>query len=160
METLKKIKSLTSTLDSLSVLTETNEDDLVVLEHSQEATSYLLSHDWCSDISEGWLAISWGDILSLFLYRISSDYPEVDEFVWMVVGDIPPAYIDIESANQPDDVLRCYVDIMEDWVTAIELNNSVEECYPVEVPATKENASMLKSRLSLILEELNSSDYE
>ncbi len=158
MESIDKITELTSTLDNFNTLSDTEESDKEIIDLSKEATSYLLSYEWCSEVVDGWLAISWGYILGVFLYKIKSKYPEVDEYVWMVVGDIPPAYIDIESANNPEEALRSYVGIMGDWVAAVESNKSVEECYPIEVPATIENALMLKSRLNLILEELSSEE--
>ena len=119
-----------------------------------EALNYLCSHEWCEEIEKGWLAESWGYILGVFLFKIKSNIPEVDDYVWVIVGDIPPAYIDIESASNSKEVIMCYIDIMSDWVNHVKEGKPVDECYPVEVPETKEYALMLESRLSLISEEL------
>ena len=43
---------------------------------------------------------------------------------------------------------------MNNWITNVELGKSVEDCYPIEVPATLEYAKMLKSRIDFISQEL------
>jgi hypothetical protein len=152
----KVIKELINDLEDLNYLSATNESDKVILELSKRATAYLLSHPWCVDIVNGWLAISWNEeILGVFLYEIKSNIENFDQYIWMIVGDLPSVYIDIESATNPKDALSCYIDIMNDWVEAVNNNEHVEDCYPVEVPPTKENASMLKHRLNMLENYLN-----
>ena len=151
---LDKIKAYTLHLDNLDSLSPSNDEDREIIEQSKKATNYLLSHPWCVGIKNGWLGISWDYMVCVFLYEIDSDNPEVDQFIWMIVGDLPSAYIDIESASNSEEALRCYVDIMGEWVNAIENGASTEACYPLEVPATSEYAQMLKGRLELIEEEL------
>ena len=149
-----KITELTLSLDHLNTLDASDDDDIVIIDFSREAKKYLLSHLWCSEVTDGWLAIYWEGILGVFLFKISSDYEEVDDYVWMVVGDLPSAYVDIESANSPNEVLKAYVGIMSDWVNGVLNNTSLEDCYPVEVPPTKEYAEMLNSRLDFLLKEI------
>jgi len=74
----------------------------------------------------------------------------------IIVGDIPPAYIDIESATSPNEVVASYIEIMCDWVACVERGESTDDCYPVEVPPTEKYAKMLKKRLELLSEELSS----
>lgn len=97
-------------------------------------------------------------MLGVFLFEIEPSRSGVDKYVWIVVGDIPPAYVDVESGENPREVLESYVAIMRDWVDTVFQGESVEDCYPVEVPATKEYAEMLENRLDLldtfIMEEL------
>ncbi len=154
MKKNKEIEELTKILENVNTLSKEDEKDTEICQLLVESENYLLSHPWCERIEGGWLAISWGNILCVFLHKIISKNQEVDDYVWMVVGDIPPAYIDIESAKDPLEVLECYVGIMSDWVECVELGNSIEDCYPIEVPETKEYASMLKARLKFISEEL------
>lgn len=133
---------------------DTSEEDIEVYNLSQEAKKYLISHSWCDGIEEGWLVAGWGYIYAIFLFKIKPAFSNVDDYVWIVVGDIPPAYIDIESARNPKEVVECYISIMSDWVECVQNGDSVEDCYPVEVPATKEYADMLSNRLKIIEEEI------
>ena len=71
-----------------------------------------------------------------------------------MTGDLPPAYIDIESASYPLEVLSVYIEIMQDWVDTIRNNDNIKECYRVEVEANLKNADMLETRLNLLKEYL------
>ncbi len=141
-------------LDNINSLSSDNTEDEAIITLEKEAKEYLLSHNWCDEILDGWLAVSFEDILCIFLYHIRSSNINVDEYVWMVVGDIPPAYIDIESADNAKNVLKEYVDLMSDWVSCVENGDSIDECYPVEVEPSKKCAKMLKDRLNFILTEI------
>jgi hypothetical protein len=153
---MKNIKYQASTFDNIAGLTK--EDDKNLYSFSIEAKNYLLRHQWCKRILSGWLAVYWEGILGVFLFEIEPAGSGVDQFVWIVVGDIPPAYIDVESGTDPRSALESYVIIMRDWVEAVLDGESIKYCYPVEVPASKEYAEMLQNRLdlldTLIIEEL------
>jgi len=72
----------------------------------------------------------------------------------MVMGDVPPAYIDILSATNIKEVIESYISIMDDWIYNVMEGNSLEESYPVDVPPTKEYAIMLINRLNIIENEI------
>lgn len=152
----KNIKYQASTFDNIDGLSK--EDNSHLYDLSIEAKNYLLRHQWCKSILSGWLAVYWEGIISVFLFEIEPAGNGVDQFVWIVVGDIPPAYIDVESGTNPRSAMESYVIIMRNWVEAVLNGEPIEDCYPVEVPATKEYAEMLQSRLdildTLIIEEL------
>ena len=119
-----------------------------------EAENYLSGFDWCIKIIDGWLAASFGYILNIFYFRIHPDYRSCqDEFVWIIVGDIPSAYIDVVSAPTAFDALKSYINVMQDWVDNVFNGNSVKYCYPVNVPPTKKYADMLAIRLKLLKED-------
>jgi len=125
-----------------------------VIELIQEAEKYLKSFDWCKEIVRGWLVEDFGYILCIFSFEIqAAEGSAADTKVWIIVGDIPPAYIDIESAPTAKMALEAYCFLMEDWIGHIKVGKSVKECYPLEVPATKEYAEMLATRVQLIRED-------
>ena len=119
-----------------------------------EAENFLSEFDWCIKIIDGWLAASFGYILNIFYFRIHPDYRSCqDEFVWIIVGDIPSAYIDVVSAPTAFDALKSYINVMQDWVDNVSNGNSVKYCYPVNVPPKKKYADMLAIRLKLLKED-------
>lgn len=63
---------------------------------------------------------------------------------------LPPAYIDIESASNKTEVLQVYIKIMSDWVQCVENGESIDNCYPINVPPENEYAKMLDIRIQLI----------
>lgn len=125
-------------------------EDAALHELSKEAKGYLLRHEWCKSILSGWLAVGWEELVAVFLFEIEPSSSMADTYVWVVVGDIPPAYIDVESAHSPKEALESYVLIMQDWVDTVLQGKSVEACYPVEVPATQQYADMLNHRLTVL----------
>lgn len=147
MSDYKNIKNQASTFEDILGLSE---KDRNVYGLSVEAKNYLLRHQWCKSILSGWLAVYWEGVLGVFLFEIEPSGSGVDEYVWIVVGDIPPAYVDVESGENSREVLESYVAIMRDWADTVLKGESVEDCYPVEVPATKEYADMLQNRLDLL----------
>ena len=119
-----------------------------------EAKEYLFGFDWCTEIIDGWVAASFGYILNIFLFKIKPDYITCpDEYVWIIVGDIPPAYIDVVSAPTPSDALTSYIEVMQDWVEKVKDGKSTEECYPVNVPPKAKYANMLATRLKMLKED-------
>lgn len=156
MNYLDNIVKLLSELENTDILLQKDNKEIETKKLYKEAYDYLLSHTWCNSIDSSWIAVSWGYILGVFLFEITSDIAEVDKYVWVVVGDIPPAYIDVQSVQDPIDVISSYIDIMSDWVKCVENDESTEDCYPVEVPATVEYAKMLKSRLEVLSKEVQS----
>ena len=125
-----------------------------VISSLNEAIKYLSGYSWCVNIEDGWIASSFGYILNIFYFQIQPDNLSCkDNYIWVIVGDIPPAYIDIVSAHNAFDALYCYIIIMTEWVENIMNGRSVEECFPVNVPPQKKYAKMLKIRLKMLKED-------
>lgn len=148
MKDNKQIEEQSKTFERLSDISKTVEPELFEL--CESSKGYLERHRWCKSILDGWLALYWEGVLSICLFRIDPLNKEIDDYVWIVDGDIPPAYIDIESAENPKEVLESYVAVMSEWAENILEGRTVEESYPVEVPPTIEYATMLKNRLDII----------
>jgi hypothetical protein len=122
-----------------------------VFELIKEAEDFLSSFKWCKNIIKGWLAKDWGYILCIFYFNIEpTPGSKADNHVWFIVGDLPPAYIDIQSASTAYEALNAYTFLMEDWVINVRQGKSVEACYPIEVAPSLEYADMLSSRMNLI----------
>ena len=124
-----------------------------------EAAAYLNRFDWHRGLKEAYLGIGIAKILGVFLLEIVPASEEVDDKVWVVVGDLPPAYITTEEAPNPATALDAYIGAMEEWVEAAREGRSVEGLIPVNVPPTAENADSLESRLHFLDKEILS-QYE
>lgn len=148
MKGYKEVEELISTLENIEDIFPENEVELSVL--ILKAKNYLAMQKWSNEILSGWLSMYWEGVLAVFIFKISPLNSDIDDYVWIVVGDLPTAYIDVESAKNTKDVLECYVFIMSDWVENLLAGNSLEESYPVEVPPTKKYGEMLKGRLDII----------
>ncbi len=148
MEDYEQLEAQAQTFERIAEISFDDEPDLHSL--SIDAERYLLMHRWCEGIVNGWLAVYWEGILAVFLFQIDPTHNGVDKYVWIVIGDIPPAYIDVQSGRNPKEALDSYVLIMSEWVDNIMDGKAVAESYPVAMPPVKENAVMLKKRLDIL----------
>lgn len=123
-----------------------------------EATAYLKRFHWHRGIGEAYLGIGVAKILGVFLFEVVPAREGVDDKVWVIVGDVPPAYITTEDSPNPATALDSYIGAMEDWVEAAREGRSVDGLIPVNVPPTAENAKRLASRLRFLDEKILS-DY-
>lgn len=121
---------------------------------AEMATEYLKAQTWCEQILKQFYCATWNDLFGIFYFEIAPSTINVDKNVWIVVGDVPPAYIDIESAQNECEVIESYIYIMRNWVDAVENNGNIANCFPINVPPTREFSEMLKIRLTLIEDEI------
>lgn len=115
-----------------------------------ESKIYLASQKWCGEIYEGWLFTNIGYALCIFLYRIDKLQSSEDNLVWIVVGDIPPAYLDTYNVESTKEVIENYIELVEDWIENAESGNSFEDCFPFKSDTPEESITMLKTRIQLL----------
>lgn len=120
----------------------------------QEAKDFLEFYDWCGDILETYIGMLYLGVVGVFLFKIASTRKDVDEWIWVIVGDLPPAYLTVDECPNPATALDGYVGAMLEWVEVARNGNSVADLIPVNVPATKENADILKTRLNFLDENI------
>ncbi len=115
-----------------------------------EARGFLAAFDWCLTIEESYFGFGYASIVAVFLFRIRPARPSVDDWLWVVVGDLPPAYLVTEGNPTPDLAVDGYISEMTKWVKAAKKGRSVEDLIPVNVPPTRENAAALERRLGVL----------
>jgi hypothetical protein len=113
-----------------------------------EAEEYLAAFDWCESIEESYFGLGVGGVVAVFLFKIRPKHEGVDEFLWVVVGDLPPAYLVTDDSPTPRLALETYVELMSDWAKAATNGQPVDELIPVNVDPTPENAKLLQGRLT------------
>ena len=132
---------------------ETAKDTSLLRKMSEEAKEYILSFAWCKTIKKSWLGWGVGGIAAVFLFEIEPASTDVDGMLWVIVGDLPPAYLVVEESPTALDALKTYLELMQEWVIAVREEKSTEECIPVNRPATRENADTLETRLNFLKKE-------
>lgn len=126
------------------------EDTALLRQMADEATRYLKSHKWCPDISHAYLGFGIGGVVAVFLFEFSMATRGVDSQLWVVVGDLPSAYLVTDKACNARLALELYCDLMDAWANAVTQNTSLESVYPVRAEATDENAVQLRSRVRFL----------
>lgn len=130
------------------------EDTKLLRKMFYEACEYLQSFSWCKDISESYFGLGVGNVVAVFLFRIIPAVKKADEWLWVVIGDVPPAYLVTDDAPNPACALDAYIGEMEKWIKAVNTGRPVDKLIPVNVSATPTNAQLLQKRLDFIEHEI------
>jgi hypothetical protein len=117
---------------------------------SEYAAKYLSSFPWCDSILNSYFGGGVGGIFAIFFIQIRPSHPNVDPWIWVIVGDIPPAYLPVSDCRSPAEAFRTYIRGMARWVELARLGQagtSDQGVPPVDVPATPEWAERLDQKL-------------
>jgi hypothetical protein len=126
------------------------EDTRLLKQMAKEARAYLLSFRWCKGIRRGWFGWGVGGVCAVFFFEILPSRKTIDRRLWVIVGDLPPAYLVVDGSPNPREALGTYVELMQEWVDAIKKGKSVDRCIPVNVLPTRTNANALRRRLDFL----------
>jgi hypothetical protein len=128
-----------------------DEQDTVLLRKmSEDAKEYISSFTWCETILSSHFGGGVGGIFAVFFFHIRPSRSDVDPWIWIVVGDIPSAYLPVSDCESPTEVFRTYIRGMNRWVELARKGQSgtpEQGVPPVNVPATPEWAEKLNQRL-------------
>ena len=143
------VASLTSTS---AMMGDSSEDTRLLVSMFKDARQYLTSFDWCREIKESWFGWGIGGVCAVFLFEIIPGKPEIDSWLWVIVGDLPSAYLVTDGSPTPLKALRTYVELMQEWADAVHKGKPTDDLIPVNAAATTKNAELLESRLVFLKE--------
>ena len=135
------------------MLGDDQEDTELLKTMLQEADNFIASYRWCPNISEKYFGYGVGGIVAVFLYHFDSLINQTDDWLWVIVGDLPSAYLVADAASSPIEALERYCELLEDWANNIMSDSSIENCYPIAIAPTKDNAQLLLNRTKFIRRE-------
>ncbi len=124
-----------------------------IMDLYQEAEAYITSFGWCKKVDNAWYALGVYEQLGVFLFEIQPANEAIDSMIWVIVGDLPTAYLD-SSATTEIEALIIYTDLMEDWARKVLEGESTADGYPVEIEPNEENARALLDKITFIRQEV------
>jgi hypothetical protein len=108
-----------------------DEEELRLLQRMAiAARDYLTSFKWCKSIREEYFGDGYGGIVAVFFFHIEPSQPDVDEWLWVVVGDLPSAFLVTDDCNTPSEALEGYIYEMSKWVKLAKLGRSSKKIDP------------------------------
>ena len=115
-----------------------------------KAREYLICQSWHSrGILDEFFACELGGGIYIFLFELNSQKEDVDRFVWVICGNVPPLYLTTDCCTTPKSVAETYCDLAEQWCdgTLLELDFSVKDMPDDDVKAElrRRVASLKKS---------------
>jgi len=129
------------------------DDDLdakLLREMADEAIDYIRSFDWCAELHESYFGDGVGGIVALFLCRVTIRKIEEPEWIWVVVGDLPSAYMEFDVAPNPRAALLRYIEGVEEWLAATPEERSSDNLIPIEVPHGDDLMDALRGRMETL----------
>lgn len=151
----------TNYMTPIQELSDDPDDEKCLYRFAQTGKSFLLSHDWCRSVKTEYLAYGVDGVLGVFFFGIIPTDSDIDNHIWVIAGDVPPAYLVCDNAPNPSGALDVYIYEMKRWIEAVKSGRPVHDLIPVcyqntkrLVPPTLEFAELLEGRLQFIEEEL------
>jgi len=132
------------------MLGEDDSESQMLRDMERKARDFISQFEWCEGISDFYFGAGIGDVFAVFLAHIKPARPAVDRYLWIVVGDIPSAYLVTDDCPDPREALEGYIWEMRKWVALAKQGRSSEDVIPVNVPATPECAKQLEVRLDTL----------
>jgi hypothetical protein len=121
---------------------------------AQEARTFLGKFRWCKQIVHEYLAWSVAPVVGVFFFEIIPARDDIDKELWVIVGDLPPAYLVCDNAQTWQEALDAYGCEMMRWVDAVRAGRSIEDLIPVNASPTLAYADMLQKRMEFLKEHL------
>ncbi len=125
-------------------------DSPEVARMAADAQGFLQSHRWCGEVIAGRLGFALAGIIGVFQFELVPTRRGVDDCLWVVVGDLPPAYLVCDDAPTWQGALAGYADEMRRWISAVRCGSDLAEVIPVNAPPNEEHATLLEDRLGFI----------
>jgi hypothetical protein len=114
------------------------DETLLLKSMALDAEKFLESFEWCKAIEEKYFGAGIGGVVAIFLFGIVPARSQVDEWLWVVVGDLPSAYLVTDDCKVPSEALQGYIAEMRKWVSLAKAGRTSSDVIPVNVPATLE----------------------
>ncbi len=145
----------TSLLTNESEIAGDSKEDTVLLQAMvREAHEYMSGHAWMPGVRSVHFGLGVGGLVAVFLFTFSEAIKGRDDQLWVIVGDIPSAYLVIDECRTPEEALACYCSLMMDWVSAVRRGTDLKDVFPVRAEPSVENADSLERRVRFIEEDL------
>jgi hypothetical protein len=129
-----------------SIVGDDEKDTSLLRKMALTAEQYIQSFEWCEHLKEGFLTDGYGGIIAMFLFRADIKKLGPDRWIWVFVGDLPSAYLEMEEYKSPYEALRRYIEGIDEWMEAARSGLPLGGLIPVEARADPDTLTALAGR--------------
>jgi hypothetical protein len=97
---------------STEIFGEDEEETIELNVLHKDAENYLYSFSWCIKIVKSYMGFGYPGIVAVSLFNIIPSSKDVDDWIWVINGDLPSAYITTEGNPNPAYALAGYINEM------------------------------------------------
>ncbi|MET0542579.1 MAG: hypothetical protein ABWZ88_12565 [Variovorax sp.] len=112
-----------------------------------EARAFLERRDECGAIVDEYIGMIHPGIVGVFLFKMVPTRENTGEWGWVIVGGLPPAYINLKSPASAAEALDIYIGAMLKWLDLVERGAASGRFEAVNVRMTHEALARLKAGL-------------
>lgn len=124
--------------------------DAAVLRVAEGAQALLLRFSWCKRIVRAEVGFALGGRFGVFHFDIEAARPSTPESLWVVYGDLAPAYFAGPLLLDWRAVLALYVERAERWAKDVLSGGDGEDILPIQPPSDAATAMALLKRLGVL----------
>lgn len=142
-----------SGLMPMAVVIAGDEDKDAIESAAKEAKLYCTSFSWCDAVLESYFGGGVAGVFAVFLLHIFPARDGIGDWMWVVVGDVPSAYLPLDDAESAEKVFEQYLNGMSRWVEFARQGkhgSADDGVPPVRIEATPESAELLHQRLEFL----------
>lgn len=121
----------------------------LLLSYLDQARACLESFGWCTEVRDERFGVGMGGVLAVFLCEVLVK-GRAREWLWVVAGDLPPAYFSLARAATPAEALHVYCELVERWVDAVEQGALDRDVFPLSVEPSAAVAIVLRAKLATV----------
>ena len=140
--------------DQSFIALESEEEVEEALAMLDDARHWLSNQPYIGKIFFSFVGFAIPDTFGIFLFEVESFDKEIGNWVWVIIGDTPPAIFSSIHAATTKDALKCYVDEMQRWIDAVRTGDRLTDLIPVDLPPSIRQANALQKRLDFIRSEI------
>jgi hypothetical protein len=121
---------------------------------ADKPNEFLDTFSWAKARKNRWVAYFVPAVIRIFLVELDPQDRDVDQFIGVIVGDLPPAYLSPVYAKSPKDALDGYMGEMSAWADAVAKGESTADLIPVNGAPTMANVELLRRRIDFLGREI------
>lgn len=112
-----------------------------------DARAFLARREECGAILDEYVGMIHPGIVGVFLFKMVPTREDTGEWGWVIVGGLPPAYINLRNPASAAAALDIYIGAMMNWLDAVERGGSTGRFEAVNVELTQQVLARLKAGL-------------